>query len=416
MNEMNTTVGAVIRFIRNGTTDPQADVETDYPVSRIETISDGKINFGKVKFLSHPREDFRLQCGDILFSHINSIDHIGKAAYYESDKPLYHGMNLLCIRPDEQRIYPRFLHYVLTSEQARNHARRECKPAVNQASLGQRDVSRFKFFSPRIAQQRRIAEILSTLDETIEQTEALIAKMQQVKAGLMHDLFTRGVTPDGHLRLTREQAPELYKESQLGWIPKEWELRPCSAICEKITVGIVVRPTQYYVPEGIPAFRSANIQEAGIYPADFVFISPQSNALLAKSQVQSGDIISVRTGYPGTSAVVPEEFSGANCIDVLISRPGSLVRSSFLTNWINSSFGKDQVLRKQGGLAQQHFNVGELRDLLVVLPDLSEQDAIVERMVAVSEWITKEQAFAEKLYLQKNGLMHDLLTGCVRVH
>ena len=72
--------------------------------------------------------------------------------------------------------------------------------------------------------QRRIAEILSTLDEAIEQTEALIAKHQQIKAGLMHDLFTRGVTPDGHLRPTREQAPDLYKESSLGLIPKEWKV------------------------------------------------------------------------------------------------------------------------------------------------------------------------------------------------
>ncbi len=77
---------------------------------------------------------------------------------------------------------------------------------------------------PQPPQQRRIAEILSTLDETIEQTEALIAKYQQIKAGLMHDLFTRGVTPDGKLRPTRAEAPQLYKESPLGWIPKEWEL------------------------------------------------------------------------------------------------------------------------------------------------------------------------------------------------
>jgi type I restriction enzyme S subunit len=281
--------------------------------------------------------------------------------------------------------------------------------------VNKRDTEKFEVLIAPLPQQRRIAEILSTLDEAIEQTEALIAKMQQVKAGLMHDLFTRGVTPDGRLRPTREQAPGLYKESPIGWIPREWEVKPCSAICEKITVGIVVRPTQYYVSEGVPAFRSANIREDGIDPSDFVFISPQSNALLAKSQVQAGDVISVRTGYPGTSAVVPEEFSGANCVDILITRPGSSVRPSYLTNWINSSFGKDQVLRKQGGLAQQHFNVGELRNLLVALPDISEQDAIIERMVAVSERIAEEQTLAEKRRLQKNGLMHDLLTGRVSV-
>ena len=264
---------------------------------------------------------------------------------------------------------------------------------------------------PPLPQQRRIAEILSALDEAIEQTEALIAKMQQVKAGLMHDLFTRGVTPDGRLRPTREQAPEFYKDSPLGCIPKKWEVRPCSAICEKITVGIVVRPTQYYVDEGVPAFRSANIRETGVDASDLIFISPQANALLAKSQVQAGDVISVRTGYPGISAVVPEEFAGANCVDVLISRPSSSVLPEFLANWINSSFGKDQVLRKQGGLAQQHFNVGELRDLLVALPEMTEQSAIIERIATVSERIALELTLADNLCQQKQGLMHDLLSG-----
>ena len=79
--------------------------------------------------------------------------------------------------------------------------------------------------APISADQQRIAEILTTVDEAIEQTEALIAKTQQIKAGLMHDLFTRGVTPDGQLRPPRSEAPQLYKESPLGWIPKEWDSR-----------------------------------------------------------------------------------------------------------------------------------------------------------------------------------------------
>jgi type I restriction enzyme S subunit len=264
-------------------------------------------------------------------------------------------------------------------------------------------------------EQQRIAEILTAVDEAIEQTEALIAKTQQIKAGLMHDLFTRGVTPNGQLRPPRREAPQLYKTSPLGWIPKEWDVQPCSALTEMITVGIVVRPTQYYVAEGVPAFRSANIREDGIDPTDLVFISAQSNAQLSKSQVRAGDVLSVRTGYPGTSAVVPPEYAGVNCIDILISRPSDCLRSNYLAAWINSPFGKEQVLRKQGGLAQQHFNVGELRDLTVALPGLPEQDAMFTRLAAVDEELVKEGDVMRKYRLMKSGLMHDLLTGRVRV-
>ena len=263
--------------------------------------------------------------------------------------------------------------------------------------------------------QQRIAEILSTVDEAIEQTEALIAKTQQIKAGLMHDLFTRGVTPDGQLRPTREEAPQLYKESPLGWIPKEWDLRPYACISELITVGVVVRPSQYYVETGVPALRSANIRESGINQADLVFISEASNKLLAKSQLRAGDIVSVRTGYPGTSAVVPPCLDGANCIDILISRPTDALRSKFVAAWINSSFGKGQVLRKQGGLAQQHFNVGELRELQVVLPSLAEQDQIVDRLNAINARLETESGIVGKLSEMKQGLMNDLLNGDVEV-
>lgn len=183
----------------------------------------------------------------------------------------------------------------------------------------------------------------------------------------------------------------------MGWIPRDWILPRCADLCSRICVGIVIQPTQYYVEEGVPAFRSANVREDGIDPNNFVFIAHEANRLLAKSQLKSGDIVSVRTGYPGTSAVVPHEYQGANCIDILISTPGEKVRSDYLCDWINSSFGKGQVLRLQGGMAQQHFNVREMRELLVALPDLDEQGRIRKMISSVAEKLAIEQARVAKL-------------------
>jgi type I restriction enzyme S subunit len=95
--------------------------------------------------------------------------------------------------------------------------------ATAQAGLYLGELAKLRIPLPPPDHQKAIAEILSRVDEAIEQTEVLIAKTQQIKAGLMHDLFTRGVTPDGHLRPPRAEAPKLYKESPLGWIPKEWD-------------------------------------------------------------------------------------------------------------------------------------------------------------------------------------------------
>ena len=206
-----------------------------------------------------------------------------------------------------------------------------------------------------------------------------------------------------------------YKQTEVGIIPNEWDISSCSAISERIMVGIVIRPSQYYVKNGVPAFRSANIREEGINDLDLVFISEASNSVLSKSQTRTGDVLTVRTGYPGTSAVVRSKHAGCNCIDILITRPSNKVDSEWLAIWINSPFGKEQVLRNQGGLAQKHFNVGDLRNLVVALPPLPEQRAIAAALSDMDALLSGlDQLIAKKRDL-KQATMQQLLTSQTRL-
>jgi type I restriction enzyme, S subunit len=206
-----------------------------------------------------------------------------------------------------------------------------------------------------------------------------------------------------------------YKQTEVGVIPVEWDTNQCSEVSERIMVGIVIRPTQYYVRHGVPAFRSANIREDGINDLDLVFISAASNALLEKSQTRTGDVLTVRTGYPGTSAVVHNKHAGCNCIDILITRPSKKLDSEWLAIWINSSFGKEQVLRNQGGLAQKHFNVSDMRNLVVALPPLSEQRAIATALSDVDELLGELGRLIAKKRDLKQAAMQQLLTGKTRL-
>ena len=124
----------------------------------------------------------------------------------------------------------------------------------------------------------------------------------------------------------------------------------------------------------------------------------------------------MRTGYPGTSAVVEKNAAGGNCVDVIISRPKEdIIKSEFLCNWINSDYGKSEVLNKQGGLAQQHFNVGDLKELKVLVPALEEQSEILGVINSISSQLKiVKQKLAQTQSLKKS-LMQDLLTGKVRV-
>ena len=359
---------------------------------------------------------FKVELGDVLITKDSETpDDIGipSVVMHEIDN-LVCGYHVALIKPNKSLVDSVYLSKQLGRAEIAGYFARYAAGSTRYG-LPMGAMNRTPIALPPLVQQQKIASILSTIDTAIEQTEALIAKYQQIKTGLMHDLFTRGVLPNGQLRPPRDQAPELYQETLIGWIPRDWRLQRCIDLCSRICVGIVIQPTQYYVETGVPALRSANVRENGIDPSNFVFISEKSNQILRKSQLKIGDIVSVRTGYPGTSAVVPLDFQGVNCIDVLISTPATEVSSEYLCFWINSSFGKEQVLRQQGGMAQQHFNVSEMRELLVALPTLKEQRAICEKLQAVTQRMEVDRSRSKKLQAQKLGLMQDLLTGKVCV-
>lgn len=402
-------------------TDPSGDDGNCVVFRATDIDSDGHLNFeggASRHVLPTKLKAKSLKRGDIILEASGGAPDkpVGRVALVDQHprQPSLTSNFFRFMRPVES-IDARFLSFQLVALNKSSAIWRYQQQTTGLINLKVDDYLDHKVWCPSKVHQQKIADILTRINDTIEKTEALIEKYQQIKAGLMHDLFTRGVLPDGKLRPTREQAPELYRETGIGWIPKEWTVRRNADLCQRICVGIVIQPTQYYVEDGIPAFRSANIREHGIDKSNFVFISSAANNLLIKSQVRAGDIISVRTGYPGTSAVVPLEFDGANCIDILIATPGGEVSSDYLCAWINSSFGKGQVFRQQGGMAQQHFNVGEMKELMVAFPDVDEQVRIEKILNNFSAKLKKESDFLNKIHFQKKGLMHDLLTGKVAV-
>ena len=309
---------------------------------------------------------------------------------------------------DFRETFPQWLFYFLQTIDLR-----QMNEATGVPSLSRELLYKIKVKTPPTPEQEQIAEVLSTIDRAIAQTEAIIAKQQRIKTGLMQDLLTKGIDEHGNIR---SEATHEFKDSAIGRIPVEWEVEPCGSICKEIIVGIVIRPAQYYKLSGVPVLRSANVKENAIDFSALVYMSEKDNDSLRKSRLFAGDLVTVRTGYPGTTAVIPPVLDGCNCVDIVISRPDKRqIRSNWLALWINSDFGKKQVLEGQGGLAQQHFNVGEVRKLLVKIPTIEEQSRIEKFLFIQNNSILKYQQHLRKLYQAKTGLMQDLLTGKVRV-
>lgn len=201
-------------------------------------------------------------------------------------------------------------------------------------------------------------------------------------------------------------------------VPNGWKLVEANDICSSISVGVVIKPSQYYVEKdkGVKAFRSANVREGVINDSDWVYFSDEGHKANKKSQLKIGDVLIVRTGYPGTACVVTPEFEGSNAIDIVIARPKSdLVTSEYLCSYTNSEIGKSQVLNLKGGMAQQHLNVGAYKVLKIKLPPLGEQQKIAKILSTWDKAISTTERLIENSTQQKKALMQQLLTSKKRL-
>lgn len=289
------------------------------------------------------------------------------------------------------------------------------------AKLNQSELREILIPNAPEPQQRRIADILSTLDETIEQTEALIAKMQKVKVGLMHDLFTRGVTPDGRLRPTREQAPELYKKSPLGWIPKEWDAGRLDHYLDP-TAGIKPGPfgssltKDNYVSSGFRVYGQEQVIAGTLEIGDY-FISEAKFLEMSGFEVLADDVLISLVGTVGCVLVAKPPFErGIINPRLMRLRPArGVVVTSFLKHLLLSVNVRRQIDILAGGGTMPVINGKIIRRLAIPILSYDEQVRLAERIDVID---TSLESFAEelaKLLQQKHGLMYDLLTGRVRV-
>ena len=178
-----------------------------------------------------------------------------------------------------------------------------------------------------------------------------------------------------------------------------------------VKVGIVIKPTQYYsdVP-GIKAFRSTNIGAGYVKDSDWVYFSEEAMEITKRTIAREGDVLVVRSGYPGTCCVVSKEYDGCNVVDLLIARPNrQLIEPEFLSIFTNLPHGKNQIAAMQHGIAQKHFNVEMYKQLRIFLPCLEAQRTFVRFVQQLDKSkFELEQALSELTLTYKRILAENL--------
>jgi type I restriction enzyme S subunit len=269
-------------------------------------------------------------------------------------------------------------------------------------------------------EEDKVAEIIFIAESVIEKTQAAIAKYKAIKQGMLQDLFTGGIDiTTGKLRPRYEDAPELYKESSLGFIPGEWKIKQIGNVSSIVTNGFVGIATPYYTnsDNGIPYLFGTNIREDFIDFRNMRYISKEFHSSHVKSQLKPGDMLCVQSGHIGTCAVVPENFIEANCHALIITRFfKEIIYSEFISFYLNSEVGKHELDKIIIGSTIKHINTSELAKHIIPIPKIEEQKEIVKRLGVINKQLTTEQTYLQKIQSIKQGLMNDLLSGRKKVN
>lgn len=280
-----------------------------------------------------------------------------------------------------KRHFPKFLYYYLNSIRDRvlNDAYGGAQPHISQGY-----VKNLKIPLPPLDSQKRIATILDKADELRQNDKRILEKYEQLVQSVFLDMFGDPVNN-----------------------PKGWKVMTGNQYCDSISVGVVVRPASYYVKIGVPALRSMNIRPNRIQLKDLVYFSAEDNKnILSKSIIKENDVLIVRTGQPGTAAVVPRSLDGSNCIDLIITRPNKTILNSFyFSHFFNTSGGKQLVLGSQRGQIQKHFNIGEVRKSKIPVPPLNLQN----KFALIIKQIEKQKDLTEKSSIKSEELFQSLI-------
>jgi type I restriction enzyme, S subunit len=382
------TLRDVTTVLRRGTTPVYVDSSPVIAIGQRCVRSTGLVPSAGRPHDERVPVQLRPEPDDVLLNSLGA-GTIGRSCVFNGTPGTYMvDGNITLLRANCELAVGPILNEILRSAEGQTYLESRCyKGSTNQVGLSLGQLAAMPVRLPPLAEQRRIAEILDTIDDTIRATERIIHKQRRLAEAVL----------EGELQRWADSAV------------------PLKSVCDKITVGVVSSATQAYDSEGVPFVRSQNVRPGIVEMTGMLRVSTRFVEQHRNTRLELDDVLIVRTGYPGTAAVVTEELVGGSCFSLLVVRPRrSDFDSHFLATFMNSAVAKRQVTAMQFGSAQHNLNVGQIRDLRVPYPSMEEQLRTVRISSAAREIHDREVQILGELQQVRAGLAADLLSGRVR--
>ena len=344
---MTQKIGSVFTRIKNGATIKQSEYASGIPITRIQTISNGVVDRNKFGYadIGDPGDyaDYILQDGDILMSHINSLDHLGKCAIYFSkpDEIVIHGMNLLVLRCDRSVIDPWFALRYFQSSQFKRFITRIAKKSVNQASFSIADLKKISIPTPSLSTQRKIAALIASIDMLRESYSILERDLDHLVKSRFIEMFGDELT---QCVVPLSDACQLFTDGD--WIESKDQSKTGIRLIQTGNVG-----------NGKYLNKSSNAR----------YISEETFEKLKCTEVRPGDLLISRLPHPvGRCCIIPEGLGRAiTAVDCTILRLNRGWEPQFIL-WFTKTDGyQNQISNYLTGTTRKRISRSNLGKILV---------------------------------------------------
>lgn len=299
---------------------------------------------------------------------------------------------------DKSRDNIDFMVYYLEYKDYSKYIAGSAQPKITQAQC-----RKFLLPSPDLEEQEKIASILSTVDEQIDNVNGLIEKNKELKKGLMQQLLTKGI---GHTK---------FKKSEVGEIPEEWEVRKLCEICE--VKGGKRLPKGYQLEDnnnGLPYVRVADMYMGGIRLDDIKFVPEDVVDKIKNYTISKDDLFISVAGTLGIVGEVPEELDEANLTENADKLCNIKINKRYLMKVLQSEQIQNVIESEKTTSAQPKLALTRIKEFIIPIPLIEEQRKISEILIMVDSKIEEYEGKKQKLEVLKKGLMQQLLTGKLR--
>ena len=373
--------------IRNGVNIKQGTVDGGYPITRIETIANDKFNRDRMGYAGitdlEKYESYVLEDGDLLMSHINSVQYLGRTVLYKKQgkEKIIHGMNLLGLKARRDIIRPAYARYYFYSRPFREQVERITKKSVNQASFAVVDLKKIKICVPDLSTQERVVDILDLVNQIVEERQQELLQLDD---------------------LIKARFVEMFGDIVLN--PFGWSKESFGEICD---VRDGTHDSPKYYETGYPLVTSKNVTGGKIDLKDCSFICKADfNKINERSKVDIGDIIMPMIGTVGKPVIVDIEpnFAIKN-VSLIKFKTNSRVLNIYICALLQSDYFNDAVLSKARGGTQKFISLGDIRKLEVLVPPLDLQKHFVDFVKQIDKSKVAIQKSLDETQLLFNSLM-----------